>query len=151
MFNYKDINDIIIVDISSRGDNLLIQDIFKDNIVIIAICIALLILLIIGLFFVKKSKSKNDKEVYKVDAAFIDRVLKSLGTINNIKKISIDNRRLAFDLINTTSADFTDLKVLSKTGVFVTKNTVKVLFKYDSDKIKMEIEKRGKTNDRKKV
>lgn len=109
---------------------------------LIAIVVVILILLV--LFFVKRSKKTSPKDVYVVDENFITRVIKTLGTISNIVKISIDDRRLAFELKDLTKTDFPDLKELSKTGVFVTKNTVKVLFKYDSDKIKMEIEKRGK-------
>lgn len=103
-----------------------------------------LILLVIIVLIIVLSTKKNTKEEYIVDNEYIISILAALGSRDNIESMSIDDRRLAFKLFNINEAKFDDLKKLSNTGAFIVGNTVKVLFKYDSQKIKREIEKRGK-------
>ncbi|MCR4897904.1 MAG: PTS transporter subunit EIIB [Acholeplasmatales bacterium] len=101
-------------------------------ITIIAVSVLLvLILILLALKFKKKNKGH-----VKVDNEFMDELLLSLGGKDNIDKVDVLNGRLKIDLKDTSKAVFDKLKEMAQAGVFVTGNTIKVLFKYDSKIIK---------------
>lgn len=90
-----------------------------------------------------KRENKNKVEHIIVDTIFMESLISGLGDLSNISTVSIDNGRLKFkvndlDLLNTNK-----LKELSTSGVFITGNNVKLLFKYDSEAILNELKNRG--------
>jgi phosphotransferase system IIB component len=111
----------------------------------IGIILATIILIGAILFFTCGLRSKRENKISHVivDEKFILDLLNGLGNDSNIKEVGIDNGRLKFkvsdlDLLNTET-----LKSLSTSGVFITGNNVKLLFKYDSKVILDELVKRG--------
>ena len=66
----------------------------------------------------------------------MNELLLSLGGKDNINKVDVLNGRLKIDLKDTSKAIFDKLKEMAQAGVFVTGNTIKILFKYDSKIIK---------------
>lgn len=114
---------------------------------ILYIGIVLATILIIGavLFFICGLRSKREKKVVHVviDEKFISDLLLGLGSEGNIKEVSIDNGRVKFKVNDLDSLDTDTLKTLSSSGVFITGNNVKLLFKYDSAVIFEELIKRG--------
>lgn len=107
--------------------------------VILAVVLGIIILCGIFIFIYKKFHTKKDD--YVVDASYVAKIIASLGGLENIKNTFLDNRRLAIDVENVKSVDTQMLKEIAKAGVFITKNTIKVLFKYDSETLKKLIDK----------
>lgn len=104
---------------------------------IIAAALALLTVLII-VFFLYFRKPKG----VKIDEEFINNLLNILGGNNNIKEVSVDNGRLKFLVDDLDKVNLNSLKEVSTSGVFVTGNVIKTLFKLDSQTIKKAIEER---------
>ena len=100
----------------------------------------LLVLLGILLFLVLKNKKPKNKHI-KVDDEFINNLLSLLGTKENLKEIQVDNGRLKFVVIDLEKVNLTGIKEIATSGVFVTGNVIKTLFKLDSKLIKSELEK----------
>lgn len=95
------------------------------------------IIVVIIVIINKKPKSK-----IKVDDEFINLIIGFYGGIKNINKISVDNARLKVEVNDLDLVSLEDLKLNSEAGVFVTGNTIKTLFKFDSALIKTSIEKK---------
>jgi phosphotransferase system IIB component len=104
-------------------------------ILITIIAVSVLLLILVLILLILKFKKKNKGHV-KVDDEFMNELLLSLGGKENINKVDVLNGRLKIDLIDTSKALFDKLKEMAEAGVFVTGNTIKVLFKYDSKIIK---------------
>lgn len=113
----------------------------------IGIILATIILLGLILYFTCGLRSKREKEVNKehviVDEEFMNTLLTGMGDIINIATVSIDNGRLKFKVNDLDLVNGDILKELSTSGVFITGNNVKLLFKYDSKVILDELIKRG--------
>ena len=103
---------------------------------------ALLILLCVILFVVLKNKKKTPK--LKIDNEFIDNIVTYLGSINNIVQVNVDNGRLKIEVSDTDCVKFEEIKALASNGIFITGNTIKILFKYDSDTIKKALDSKLK-------
>ena len=116
---------------------------------VLYIGIILLTILLIGvvLFFACGLRSKREKKENKdhviVDGVFMETLIEGIGKLENIEFISIDNGRLKFKVLDLDLVDADLLKQLSTSGVFITANNVKLLFKYDSVVILNEFIKRG--------
>ena len=104
---------------------------------VVAICVVLIAALIIYLVI----KNKNKGHV-KVDNEFIDNIILDLGGKENIKDVNVDNARLKIGVNNLDLIKADELHLKSPSGVFITGNNIKLLFKYDSQAIKREIDKR---------
>lgn len=100
----------------------------------------LLIILIFLLIFLLKKKKPKNKHI-KVDDEFINNLLGLLGGKENLKEIQVDNGRLKFQVENLDNVNLTGIKEIATSGVFVTGNIIKTLFKLDSKLIKSELEK----------
>ena len=87
--------------------------------------------------FVKYSTPK-----IKIDDEFIENLINLYGDKNNISKVSTDNGRLKVEVKDLDIVKLESLKEISTNGVFVTGNTIKTLFRHDSELIKKELEKR---------
>lgn len=86
-------------------------------------------------------KLKRQPEISKIiiDETFITSLLSYLGGVGNILECSVDNGRLKFHVQSLNHIDGNGLKTLSTSGVFITGNMVKLLFKYDSQTIKDQL------------
>ncbi len=111
----------------------------NKDIYLIAGIILILILLVLIIVLAKRHKPKDKK--LKIDESFINNILSILGTTKNIITCEVVNARLKFDVKDLDIVNFEELKKLSNKGVFITNNTIKVLFKYNSEDIKNKIKK----------
>ena len=100
----------------------------------------LLILLGLLLVFLLKKKKPKAKHI-KVDDEFINKLLGLLGGKDNLKEVQVDNGRLKFVVTNLDIVNLTGIKEIATSGVFVTGNIIKTLFKLDSKIIKSELDK----------
>ncbi|MCR5231176.1 MAG: hypothetical protein K6B64_00845 [Acholeplasmatales bacterium] len=101
---------------------------------------SLLIILVILLIFLLKKKKPKNKHI-KVDDEFINNLLSLLGGKDNIKEVLVDNGRLKFAVVNLDIVNLNGIKEIATSGVFVTGNIIKTLFKLDSKLIKSELDK----------
>jgi phosphotransferase system IIB component len=101
---------------------------------------ALLVLAIIFIIIVSKKRKGKPKHI-KVDDEFINNLLELLGTKDNIEEVSVDNGRLKFKVADLEPVNLEGIKSIATSGVFVTGNIIKTLFKLDSQTIKKAIEK----------
>ena len=103
------------------------------------VLIGLLFFLLFGL------RSKRDSKIERIviDEQFINDLLIGLGNLENIINVCIDNGRLKFKVNDLELVDGNALKQLSTSGVFITGNNVKLLFKYDSSLILKDLISRG--------
>lgn len=113
----------------------------------IGIVLGTIILLGFVFFFTCGLRSKREKEANKehivVDEEFMTALIQGIGELTNISTVSIDNGRLKFKVNDLDLVNGESLKELSTSGVFITGNNVKLLFKYDSKVILDELVKRG--------
>lgn len=113
----------------------------------IGIILGAIILISLVLYFSCGLRSKRDGnkvvERVVVDEAFILELLKGLGELSNITNVCIDNGRLKFKVLDLELVNGEVLKGLSTSGVFITGNNVKLLFKYDSKVILSLLVERG--------
>ncbi len=100
----------------------------------------LLVILGILLFFLLKKKKPKKKHI-KVDNEFVTNLLELLGGKENLTEIQVDNGRLKFVVVDLEKVKLTGIKEIATSGVFVTGNVIKTLFKLDSKLIKSELEK----------
>lgn len=105
---------------------------------ILIIVIAVILLLVVGFILFKVLHKEHGQ---KIDDEFMTSMLNSLGGIDNIKSFSVENARVKFELEDVKLADFDSLKELSPKGVFVSNNSVKTLFKYESNDIVKNLNK----------
>ncbi|MBR6071625.1 MAG: hypothetical protein IKP77_02185 [Acholeplasmatales bacterium] len=90
------------------------------------------------------TKKKNSTPKIKIDDEFITTLIMYLGTLTNIKSVGVDNGRLKIEVNDLDVADLKAIQTMTTSGVFVTGNNIKLLFKYDSETIKKAIENRLK-------
>ena len=103
--------------------------------------IGLILYLTCGFRFKREKKSTIEHVV--VDEEFMNDLLNGLGQSSNIENVSIDNGRLKFRVKDLDLLNPDLLKKISTSGVFITGNNVKLLFKYDSNVILEELNRRG--------
>lgn len=99
---------------------------------VVAIVVVLAILL--------KKKQPKQKHI-KVDEPFITNLLELLGSKENIVECQVDNGRLKFTVNDLDQVNLNGIKEVATSGVFVTGNIIKTLFKLDSKTIKAEIDR----------
>ena len=92
------------------------------------------ILLCILLWILSKNRKPRGSKVI-VDDEYIERLIQYLGGYQNILDYSVENARVKFVVSNVNTVDLEKLKELSPSGVFVTGNRIKTLFKYESKDI----------------
>ncbi len=104
----------------------------------VLLIVAIVAILLVTLLILVKHK----KPRIRVDEAFIDRLLELLGS-DNLAGVSLDNgNRLKIEVKDLDIVDLNGLKEISESGVFVTGNYIKILFKLDSLTIKQALEKK---------
>lgn len=105
-----------------------------------SIGILLIILLFVILFFViKKVKGKTKKKKSEINSEYIEEIVVKLGGKPNISNIDVVETKLKIAVNDLKLVDLEGLKALTSSGVFVTANTIKILFKYDSKELKDEL------------
>lgn len=111
----------------------------------LGIILGVAVILFVIFYFVSGFRKKDAKpsERVVVDEEFITTMLHGLGELNNINSVSVDNGRVKFSVKDLELLVADELKALSSSGVFITGNNVKLLFKYDSNTIVSALEERG--------
>lgn len=104
------------------------------------ICAAVLFFILLSLILVWRIKGKNKNRI-RVDEQFIRNLIEYYGGSQNIREVSIDNARLKVLVQDVEAVNLNALKEVSQSGVFVTGNYVKTLFRFDSGLIKTALEK----------
>lgn len=106
---------------------------------IIILCVIIVALIIASIIIALINKNK--KGHVKVDSEFINKIIAFLGGVGNIASVVVDNARLKVSVNDLSTVDSNGLHSLSEKGVFISGNNIKMMFKYDSNTIKKEIEK----------
>ncbi len=123
-------------------NNYIFLDFFTDNpwiFILIGVALVIIAVLIV-LFFVFHGKKKPQR--IEVDDEFINNLLELLGTKDNINQINVDNGRLKISVNDLDKVNLEGIKVIATSGVFVTGNIIKTLFRLDSEIIKNALNKR---------
>lgn len=110
------------------------------NMIIIIVSVVVTLLLLFGfavlfLYFKKKNKKNT------ISVAFIDSLLVALGTKSNIIDVEVEQGRLKILVNDLELVNLDQIKSLTDSGVFVTGNYIKVLFREDSQEIKKALTK----------
>lgn len=105
--------------------------------VIVPVCVVILILAVILTLVIVLKKKKHPR--IKVNQEFIREIIDALGSRKNILNASTINGRIHFEVENLELLNQAKLKELSTTGVFITNQSVKMLFSYDSELICKEV------------
>lgn len=106
---------------------------------LIILCCCLLILTSL-LLIRRKKKTKS----IKVDDTFMNTLIENYGGISNITLVEIENSRLKITVEDLDIVKLDDLKEQAQSGIFVTGNTVKTLYKLSSEQIKKFLDERLK-------
>ena len=105
---------------------------------IIASASVLVILIGLLIYFKKFKKSKT-----VINDEYINELILAFGGISNIKEVSTENGgRVAIKVLDLDLLQMDQIKSLATSGVFITGNVVKTLFREDSQFVKEAIEKR---------
>lgn len=115
---------------------------FIDNPWIYAVIggVALLAVILIVVFVARGKKNKTPR--IKLDDDFIDNLLSLLGEKDNISQINVDNGRLKIAVNDLDKVNLEGIKSVATSGVFVTGNIIKTLFRLDSETIKKALDAR---------
>lgn len=101
--------------------------------------VGVLVFIIILFLIIKLVLGKKGTKVV-VDVEFMNTLIETLGGLDNISSVEVDNSRLKLTVVNREFVKLATIQTMAQNGVFVTGNTIKVLFKEDSIKIKRYIE-----------
>ncbi len=104
-------------------------------IVISCIAIVVLILCVVGLVVFLKRRTPK----IRINQEFMHQLLTALGSIDTVKDAKTMNGRVILEVEDIEKVTFDTLKELSTKGVFITNQTIKMLFPYDSETISKEI------------
>ncbi len=104
-------------------------------IVISCIAIVVLILCVVGLVVFLKRRTPK----IRINQEFMQQLLTALGSIDNVKDAKTMNGRVILEVEDIEKVTFDTLRELSTKGVFITNQTIKMLFPYDSETISKEI------------
>ncbi|MDE6656390.1 MAG: hypothetical protein K2J85_05300 [Anaeroplasmataceae bacterium] len=99
--------------------------------IIISICTICVVLMCFILVILLKKKQPK----IKVNEEFISHLVEALGKRNNIIDVKTINGRVHFEVEDLDVVDLEELKKQSTAGVFITNQTIKMLFNYDSEAI----------------
>lgn len=108
----------------------------------IVISIVSVLVIFVIVFFIVYYIRKNSNKIV-IDDDFIDEFIEAFGGLKNIK--SLDNENGGRLCVNVDDLDLVTIdlvKSLAVSGVFITGNTIKTLYRENSSIIKAAIEKR---------
>jgi len=109
-------------------------------ILIVGIAVLLILILLITILIVKKKKNKKPRII--IDDDFIDSLIALYGGNNNIKEVNVENGRLKITVNDLDIVNLNGIKSYAESGVFVTGDVIKTLYKHDSEVIKKAINKK---------
>lgn len=111
---------------SSKPSNL-------DTIFIIVLCSIVLALIIIAIIVtvITRKKRKN-----RIDEEYVNSLINNLGGKSNISKIDVDGKKLKVSVNDLSIVNLEAIKQLAQSGVFISGNNIKALYKYDADDLK---------------
>jgi len=89
------------------------------------------VLLVLILIFLIKHHKKVQKPITMAQES-IDSIIQKLGGITNIKAASIEGARLSFKVHNSKACDLIAIKASGALGIFVSGQTIKMMFPYDA-------------------
>ncbi|MCR5349495.1 MAG: hypothetical protein K6E20_00730 [Acholeplasmatales bacterium] len=112
----------------------------KVAIIVIAI-IAIVVVIALICFLIFKNKKKTKR--IKIDEDFINNLLTYLGEASNLESVNTENGRLIIKVKDLDIVNLEGIKSLSS-GVFITGNSIKTLFRLDSQLICSALEERIK-------
>lgn len=111
-----------------------------DDVVLYSIIGGILFLfIIIIVLLIFKKKKKKIKHI-NIDEEYINNLIEKFGNYDNIDTINVDGNKLKVSVKNLKLCDLEGIKKMSSSGVFVTGNNIKSLFKYDAKDLKNELE-----------
>lgn len=113
----------------------------EQLIILIVVITAILFLILFGLIFFLLKKKKPKKSEIEIDQAYVESIVHHLGEKDNILEIIVDETKLKIKVKDLKKVDLNGLKEMTEGGVFVTSNTIKILFKYESKALKQALEK----------
>ncbi|MDE7213279.1 MAG: hypothetical protein K2N42_01730 [Anaeroplasmataceae bacterium] len=102
---------------------------------IIGICCAAAVLIIAIILLVVFLLKRKKHPRIKINTEFINNLVEALGGRGNILDAKTINGRLHFEVEDLEIVALDALKALSTAGVFITNQTIKMLFNYDSASI----------------
>lgn len=100
----------------------------------------IVVVLILAIVIIVLIFNKNKNKI-KVDENFINQLIINYGGKDNIKNVSVDNARLKIEVLDLDLVNLEALKQSSESGVFVTGNIIKTLYKFDSKLIQNNLNK----------
>jgi len=104
------------------------------------ICAAVVVLIIAIVLIVVLLKKKKKGSRITINDEFINNLISLLGEKDNISNVAVDNGRLKISVNDLDKVNLEGIKSIATSGVFVTGNIIKTLFRLDSTTIKKEIE-----------
>lgn len=107
-------------------------------IIIVSVIVSLILLFCFSVLFLY-FKKKNQKNT--ISEAFIDSLLLALGSKSNIVDVQVEQGRLKILVNDLELVNLDQIKALTDSGVFVTGNYIKVLFREDSEQVKKALTK----------
>lgn len=111
-----------------------------NYILIIAAAIIFLCCLTVVLIILLRRKKRGHR--ITINDEFINKLISLLGNKDNINDVSVDNGRLKIAVNDLDLVDLEGIKAIATSGVFVTGNIIKTLFRLDSQTIKKEMDSR---------
>lgn len=111
----------------------------EEIILLTSIGIASLILLFVIIYLVLKKPKRKKKRKSLINQEFIGKIVEDLGGKENIKSIDVIETKLKIMVNDLKIVKLDELKEQTTSGVFVSGNTIKILFKYDSKELKDEL------------
>lgn len=113
----------------------------KEQILLLSIIIcSVLVVFLIILLILKKAKKKKNKSI-DIDQSFVENIIDNLGGKENIISIDVVETKLKITSKDLKKVNLDNLKALTSYGVFVSGNTIKILFKFDSKALKHELDR----------
>lgn len=98
---------------------------------IIAIIVAAIVFIVCILLLIFMLKKKKPHRI-KLDQNFIQMLVTALGGIENIMDTDVENGRLKVTVSDLELTNLEEIKKMGSSGVFITKNVIKMLFSYDA-------------------
>ncbi len=112
----------------------------EQLIIIISACI-LVVIISLGVVIALLKKKKKKVVTQNIDQEYINNIVTYLGGKDNIQDINVDQTKLKITVLNLKIVALDSLKELTSTGVFVSGNNIKILFKYESTVLKVALDK----------
>lgn len=105
--------------------------------ILVAVSIFILIITILVAILLKKKKKKEPS--LGIDSDYVAKIMDLLGGNDNVTDIDVIDTKLKISVKNLKAVNLEGLKELTLSGIFVTGNTIKILFKYESQALRTEL------------